>query len=61
MTGEEAVRVGRGEVGWEVALGVGAEGGIEGDRVGRMDVSRRRRVRAGGVHGCGGRSAKTTS
>ncbi len=54
MTGQQAVRVGRGEVGWEVALGVGAEGGVEGDGGGRMHGSRGGGVGIGGVDGCGG-------
>lgn len=54
MTGQQAVRVGGGEVGWEVALGVGAEGGVEGDGGGRMHGSRRGRVETGGVDGGGG-------
>ena len=37
MTGEEAVRVGGGEVGWKVALGVSAERGVEGYGCGRVD------------------------
>lgn len=54
MTGQQAVRVGGGEVGWEVALGVGAEGGVEGDGGGRMHGSRGGGVEIGGVDRGGG-------
>lgn len=54
MTGQQAVRVGGGEVRREVTLGVRAEGGIEGDGGGRMHGSRRGGVETGGVDGCGG-------